>query len=102
TDLKAFAADMSEILTSNGSNEIAGAIGIMMLEDHPLQLDFARNKITVDNPNSHHDPPKSAFRIPLIMRGGLFYVRVSVSGKVGIPVLLDTGSPNTSLPASMF
>ncbi len=77
-------------------------LGTPFLSAFQVTFDLKNNTMLFDSPKA--DAPKSdgAITLPLTLKGGRIFARLSVPGGKAFPMLIDTGAPATVLPLSVY
>lgn len=101
--METLVADLSAMKEHYPEVKLAGMVGVGLLDRFTLRLDFS-HKVATLYLKAH--PPVAIFGaipVPLIVREDehRYLVRVSPSPGLSADVLLDTGSPRTSLPLAV-
>jgi predicted aspartyl protease len=94
-------SDLHAMRDTQGSIRPVGIIGAPMLDAITARFDFQKRRLRVF-PKAH--PPlkiPGAASLPLTFKNGVYYVTLAPTQGSSATLLVDTGSPTTSLPAAV-
>src|SRR5262249_27272072 len=85
-------------LFDNLGPDIAGCLGMPMLASFPVRIDFGARKVTFYPGNTTPVPAGGAHRVKIENRNGIPFLKASIGKGLPIALMVDSGSPGTTLP----
>lgn len=78
-----------------------GWLGGPFLSAFQITFDFAAHSLTLDKPQTTLHKAREAVTVPLVIKEGRPFVKVSIPGAKPFLALVDTGSPGTLIPTEI-
>ena len=76
--------------------------GTPLLSAFQVTIDLKNNALTLDSPKAAAPKSDDAITLPLVLRNGRIFTRLTVPGAKPVLMLVDTGAPATILPLTTF
>ena len=77
-------------------------LGTPLLSAFQITIDMEHSTVTFDSPKAALPAPDDAITLPLLLRNGRIFTRLTIPGGRPFLMLIDTGSPATILPLTAF